>query len=96
MESEEVVESEQGQQNEEIDATMGTKMFPSLPIAYVWNTEFSPHSESEILINISAPRVWCKATSIMSNSFSVVMIFFSGRSVNKMERVALVRILIVF
>jgi hypothetical protein len=28
MESEEVVESVQGQENEEIDATMGTKKFP--------------------------------------------------------------------
>jgi hypothetical protein len=54
-----VVESVQGQENEETDATMGTKNFPSLPIAYVWNIEFSPHSESEILINISAPRDWC-------------------------------------
>jgi hypothetical protein len=59
MESEEAVESVQGQENEDTDATMGTKKFPSLSIIYVWNIEFSPHFESEILINISAPRDWC-------------------------------------
>jgi hypothetical protein len=35
MESEEAVESVQGLENEETDATIGTKKIPSLPIVYV-------------------------------------------------------------
>ena len=59
MESEEAVESMQGLENKEIDTIIGTKNFPSLPIVYVWNIEFSAHSKFEIFINISAPRDWC-------------------------------------